>query len=53
MVVHYYHYFIARRTKNNPVLSGEPGVGKTAIGKLLVSYDAFLCWFPRWFDVLH
>ena len=25
----------ARRTKNNPVLIGEPGVGKTAIGKLL------------------
>jgi ATP-dependent Clp protease ATP-binding subunit ClpA len=24
---------LARRTKNNPVLIGEPGVGKTAIGK--------------------
>ena len=23
--------FLARRTKNNPVLIGEPGVGKTAI----------------------
>ena len=28
----------ARRTKNNPVLIGEPGVGKTAIGKLLLCY---------------
>ncbi len=24
-------YFLSRRTKNNPVLIGEPGVGKTAI----------------------
>ena len=24
---------LARRTKNNPVLIGEPGVGKTAIGE--------------------
>ena len=29
----YASYNIARRTKNNPVLIGEPGVGKTAIGK--------------------
>ena len=25
--------FLARRTKNNPVLIGEPGVGKTAIAE--------------------
>jgi ATP-dependent Clp protease ATP-binding subunit ClpC len=35
---------LARRTKNNPVLVGEPGVGKTAIveglAQLLVSGDA-------------
>jgi ATP-dependent Clp protease ATP-binding subunit ClpB len=24
---------LSRRTKNNPVLIGEPGVGKTAIAK--------------------
>jgi hypothetical protein len=30
-IVHRNH--VARRTKNNPVLIGEPGVGKTAIGK--------------------
>lgn len=24
---------LARRTKNNPILLGEPGVGKTAIGE--------------------
>jgi len=27
---------LARRTKNNPVLIGEPGVGKTAIGEPFV-----------------
>ena len=26
---------LSRRTKNNPVLIGEPGVGKTAIAKSL------------------
>ncbi|HCV00623.1 MAG TPA: NDP-hexose 4-ketoreductase, partial [Dehalococcoidia bacterium] len=26
---------LSRRTKNNPVLIGEPGVGKTAIAELL------------------
>jgi len=35
---------LARRTKNNPILVGEPGVGKTAIveglAQLLVSEDA-------------
>ena len=29
---------LARRTKNNPVLIGEPGVGKTAIVEGLVQY---------------
>ena len=27
---------LSRRTKNNPVLIGEPGVGKTAIAKVLL-----------------
>jgi ATP-dependent Clp protease ATP-binding subunit ClpB len=25
--------FLSRRTKNNPILVGEPGVGKTAIAE--------------------
>lgn len=28
---------LSRRTKNNPVLIGEPGVGKTAIAEGLVN----------------
>ncbi len=27
-----------RRNKNNPVLVGEPGVGKTAIAEILLQY---------------
>src|SRR5215210_3995779 len=30
---------LSRRTKNNPVLIGEPGVGKTAIAQRIVSGD--------------
>jgi len=33
LTILYTHSFIARRTKNNPVLIGEPGVGKTAIAE--------------------
>lgn len=29
---------LSRRTKNNPVIIGEPGVGKTAIAEGLVSF---------------
>jgi ATP-dependent Clp protease ATP-binding subunit ClpA len=29
---------LSRRTKNNPVLLGEPGVGKTAIAEGLALY---------------
>ena len=36
-----HHESPARRTKNNPVLIGEPGVGKTAIGKLLLCYFSY------------
>jgi len=32
---------LARRTKNNPVLIGEPGVGKTAIVEGLAQPDRF------------
>jgi ATP-dependent Clp protease ATP-binding subunit ClpB len=28
-----YRYILSRRSKNNPVLIGEPGVGKTAISE--------------------
>lgn len=30
---------LARRTKNNPVLIGEPGVGKTAIAEGEMLFD--------------
>ena len=30
---------LSRRNKNNPVLIGEAGVGKTAIAELLASAD--------------
>ena len=31
---------LSRKTKNNPVLIGEPGVGKTAIAEVLDRFDA-------------
>jgi hypothetical protein len=35
---------LSRRTKNNPVLIGEPGVGKTAISEGWVSPKYGLVW---------
>ena len=32
---------LSRRTKNNPLLIGEPGVGKTAIAEGLAHTDHF------------
>jgi len=50
---------LARRTKNNPVLIGEPGVGKTAIVEGLASASSpamcqifktkrLVAWIRRW-----
>ena len=41
---------LARRTKNNPILLGEPGVGKTAIGEGVAR--AIVTGAPRMIDVL-
>ena len=38
---------LCRRTKNNPVLLGEPGVGKTAVAEALASASpAVRCRLP-------
>jgi ATP-dependent Clp protease ATP-binding subunit ClpC len=37
---------LSRRTKNNPVLIGEPGVGKTAIAEALHSV-LLVVMFPK------
>lgn len=37
---------LSRRTKNNPVLIGEPGVGKTAISEGLVQFPVLFLFTP-------